>query len=83
MGGVDLVDQMMEYFRSWIRTKKWPVKVILHFFDLSIVNSWFEYRLDCDLKQIRKKDQMDLIEFTLNRRVSHCWTNKKAFHGTH
>lgn len=31
MGGVDVLDQMMEYYRSFICTKKWPLKVILHF----------------------------------------------------
>ncbi|KAG8289935.1 hypothetical protein J6590_094162 [Homalodisca vitripennis] len=66
MGGVDVLDQMMEYWRSWLRTKKWPLKVIIHFFDLAIVNSWFEYRLACELSNIKKKDQLQLMDFRLS-----------------
>lgn len=65
MGGVDVLDQMMEYYKSWIRTKKWPLKVILHFFDLSIVNSWFEYKLACQLQKVKNKDQLGLLAFRL------------------
>lgn len=66
MGGVDVLDQMMEYWRSWLRTKKWPLKVIIHFFDLAIVNSWFEYRLACELTNVKKKDQLQLMDFRLS-----------------
>lgn len=66
MGAVDVLEQMMEYYRSWIRTKKWPLKVILHFFDLSIVNSWFEYKLACQLQKVKNKDQLGLLEFRLS-----------------
>lgn len=31
-GGVDVLEQMMEYYRSFIRTKKWPLKVIINIF---------------------------------------------------
>lgn len=55
MGGVDHFDQMMEYYRTWVKTKKWPLKVNLHLLDLAITNSWFEYLKDCELNKIRKK----------------------------
>lgn len=39
MGGVDIFDQLMEYYRTYIKTKKWTLKkVILHFMDAAIVN---------------------------------------------
>jgi len=66
MGGIDFLDQMMEYYKSWIRTKTWPVKVILHFFDLSIVNSWFEYKLACQLQKVKNKDQLGLLAFRMS-----------------
>lgn len=65
MGGVDLSDQMMEYYRCFFKTRKWTLKVILHLFDMAVVNSWMEYR--CDFKALNpKKKPMDLLDFRLN-----------------
>ncbi|KAG8316649.1 hypothetical protein J6590_045615 [Homalodisca vitripennis] len=46
--------------------KKWPLKVILHFFDLSNVNSWFEYKLACQQQKVKKKDQLGLMAFRMS-----------------
>lgn len=40
MGGVDLLDQYMEYYRTRLKTRKWTLKVILHMLDLAVVNSY-------------------------------------------
>lgn len=65
MGGVDLLDQSMEYYRTFFRTRKWTVKVILHFFDLAIVNSWQEYRRDCEANGIPKNRVKKLLAFRM------------------
>lgn len=65
MGGVDLTDQMMEYYRSFFKTRKWTLKVILHLFDMVVVNSWMEYKSDFKILNPRKKP-LDLLDFRLN-----------------
>lgn len=62
MGGVDVCDQMMEAYRSWHKTRKWPVKVFMHLFDLAIVNSWYEYR---ESSRANKQKAMDFLDFKL------------------
>ncbi|KAK9717946.1 hypothetical protein QE152_g23456 [Popillia japonica] len=46
MGGVDLYDRMIAYYRIAQKTRKWPVRFMFHFIDLALVNSWIEYRRD-------------------------------------
>ncbi|KAK4320484.1 hypothetical protein Pmani_008650 [Petrolisthes manimaculis] len=46
MGGVDLHDQVLSYYRSFNRSKKWTVRVVLHMLDLVSANCWMEYRND-------------------------------------
>lgn len=46
MGGIDLIDRMISYYWIMTCTKKWAVKTILHFFDLSVVNAWILMRDD-------------------------------------
>ena len=65
MGGVDLCDRLISYYRICMRTKKWPVRVFWHFIDLAITNSWIEYRQDCYARGDRKNSIMDLLEFKL------------------
>ncbi|KFM60528.1 PiggyBac transposable element-derived protein 3, partial [Stegodyphus mimosarum] len=40
MGGTDLCDRYLAYYRCTVRTKKWPVRVFSHFVDLVISNCW-------------------------------------------
>ncbi|CAB3252720.1 unnamed protein product [Arctia plantaginis] len=66
MGGVDICDQILETYRTWRKSRKWPVKVIIHMFDLAIVNSWFEYRADCKANNRKSKHILDLLAFRLS-----------------
>jgi hypothetical protein len=42
MGGVDKHDFLISLYRSFVRSKKWTIRMITHGIDLSLVNSWIE-----------------------------------------
>lgn len=44
MGGVDLFDQMMSYYRVFLKSKKWPLRVIFHLIDFAVLQSYYEYK---------------------------------------
>lgn len=44
MGGVDLADRLISYYRINIRTKKWPTRVFWHMVDVALCNSWVLYK---------------------------------------
>lgn len=44
MGGVDLLDSMLGYYRIQIRSKKWYLRIFFHLIDLACVNSWLLWR---------------------------------------
>ncbi|KAL7396481.1 hypothetical protein ABVT39_006460 [Epinephelus coioides] len=70
MGGVDLLDQLVSLYRTEIRSKKWTLRMITHAFDMAVVNSWLEYRLDAKTANIQSKDIQDLLHFKMN--VAQC-----------
>lgn len=65
MGGVDLMNQMISYYRIFIRSKKWTLRMVTHFIDFSIVQSWIEYKIDCENSKIPKRQIMDLLAFRM------------------
>ncbi|KAG5881356.1 hypothetical protein JTB14_037098 [Gonioctena quinquepunctata] len=40
MGREDVLDQLLEYYRTFQKTRKWTVKVFIYFIDLAVVNAW-------------------------------------------
>ena len=54
MRRIDTCDQLIECYRTWLKFKKLILKVEVHFLDLSVVNAWMEYRLDCRSKNMQK-----------------------------
>ncbi|KAH6933982.1 hypothetical protein HPB50_019370 [Hyalomma asiaticum] len=66
MGGVDLIDRYISYYRISLRTRKWTVRVFAHFLDLACCNSWIEYQRDCERALTPKKERLDLLEFKSN-----------------
>jgi len=63
MGGVDKHDQLVSYYRTFIKSKKWALRMIFHVFDMAVVNSWLEYKKYAMDLEISSKDIMDLIYF--------------------
>ena len=61
MGSVDNHDRMISYYRIKPKTKKWPVRVIFHFVDMALVNSWLLYR-EQEIKKGHNRP-MDLLSF--------------------
>ena len=60
MGGVDLLDQLISYYRIFIKSKKWTLRVIFHFVDVAVCASWIEYRKECIANKVVPKP---LLEF--------------------
>lgn len=65
MGGVDKMNQMIAYYRIFIRSKKWTLRMLTHFIDFAIVKSHIEYKMDCEKSNIPKRQVMDLLEFRM------------------
>jgi hypothetical protein len=65
MGGVDLTDRMMSYYRMKARTKKWTIRTIFHFIDLVLVNSWIKYRRDCTELSVPPRQILKFLKFRM------------------
>nr|XP_021187154.1 piggyBac transposable element-derived protein 3-like [Helicoverpa armigera] len=63
MGGVDLLDQLMSYYRTFIKSKKWTLRMIFHASDLAVVQAFREYQIDSDLVGVPKNKQLTLLHF--------------------
>ena len=57
MGGVDLLDCLIALYRTKIRSKKWYHRIMYHFVDMAVVQSWLLYRRDSDAMMIAKNEQ--------------------------
>lgn len=63
MGGVDLHDQLLSYYRMSFRSKKYYMRLVFHLFDMTVVNSWLMYRRDAESLGVPKKKQDSLLRF--------------------
>jgi len=63
MGGVDKIDQLIAYYRIFIKSKKWTLRMMFHAIDMACCNSWLEYLKDCDKFKIKKKSWNGFTKF--------------------
>lgn len=66
MGGVDKSDFLIALYRTFIRSKKWTLRVIFHYFNLAVCNAWLEYCSNMEHDGVIKKARMDLLQFTMS-----------------
>ncbi|KAM8743645.1 piggyBac transposable element-derived protein 3-like isoform 2-T2 [Acanthopagrus schlegelii] len=65
MGGVDLMDRMISYYRMSTRTKKWTMRMVMHFTDLALANGWLLYRKDHAICAGPKTRPIQFLQFRM------------------
>ncbi|XP_049782671.1 piggyBac transposable element-derived protein 3-like [Schistocerca cancellata] len=65
LSGVDLFDQLMSYYRIFIKSKKWTLRAIFHAVDFAVEQSWLEYRKNASAIGLPTKKIMDLLHFCM------------------
>ncbi|KAG1934670.1 piggyBac transposable element-derived protein 3 [Pimephales promelas] len=65
MGGVDLMDRMISNYRMSTRTKKWTMRMVMHFTDLALANSWLLYRKDHAICAGPKTRPIQFLQFRM------------------
>lgn len=61
MGGVDLIDMLVELYRTDIKSRKWYIRIVLWCISISVTNSWLLYRRHCN--QRKCKPSYTLLQF--------------------
>ena len=64
MGGVDLADMLISFYRIPVKTHRWYIKTFWHLVDIAKVNDWLLCRRHCDQIGIPKRSRMTLLNFT-------------------
>ncbi|XP_049308076.1 piggyBac transposable element-derived protein 3-like [Bactrocera dorsalis] len=64
-GGVDLLDQLISYYRIFLKPSKWILRITSHFIDFALVSSWILYKKNCNRHKIPTKDIMKLHDFRM------------------
>lgn len=65
MGGVDKIDQLISFYRIFIKSKKWTMRLIMHAFDLVVSNCWLIYKNDAKQLNTPQNKVLDLLHFRL------------------
>ncbi len=65
MGGVDMADRMISYYRMSVRTKKSTLRMLMHFTDVALANSWLLYCQDLTVHGTPRRGIMQFLEFQM------------------
>jgi hypothetical protein len=68
MGGTDSMDQQLTYYKPRIKSRRWPVRVFLHFLQVSAYNSFVLHRQD----KAPKMKFLQYIETLLSQMATPC-----------
>lgn len=66
MGGVDKHDQLVSYYRIFMKSKKWTIRLIFHAINMAVANCWLQYKNNADALKIPKDKQLTLLNFKIN-----------------
>ncbi|KAL3996894.1 squamous cell carcinoma antigen recognized by T-cells 3 [Sarotherodon galilaeus] len=61
MGGVDLSDQLIQYYSTHRKTACWYRTMLLHFLDIATTNAFIMHREMCSAKQVQPMAQKDFM----------------------
>lgn len=76
MGGVDKLNFLISIYRTFIRSKKWTLRMFTHAIDIACANSWLEYKRDCEILSIPKKNIIDLVTLRMSIAESLIYADK-------
>lgn len=64
MGCTDLMHQLVSYYRTSVKTKRWPHTIIFHFLLVSVINAWILFK---ECHQLRRgQENVTLFSFIMN-----------------
>lgn len=68
MGGTDQFDQLLSYYKTTVRTKRWQTRIFTHFLTCAVVNASILYRLYHKLDRTDKGyNLLDFIEMLVDQ----------------
>lgn len=66
MGGVDMLDRMISYYRISARTRKWAVRLIFHMIDFAAAASCIERRRMDAAEGTLRLDRFDFLDLRID-----------------
>ena len=67
-------------YQILVRSKKLYHRLLFHYFDMLVVQSWLTYRQDADASGLSHKKQLPLLQFKMS--IAHCLTHQGKCEGT-